>query len=87
MLDKLRNQINKIDRSIIDLIAKRMSISKKIGKLKTGKKSAVLDDKREKEVIKNWQSQSFVKKIDPVFIKKLIDLIMKESKNIQRGRF
>lgn len=60
-LEKLRKQIDKIDSSIVILLAKRMEIVKKVGKLKKKNKLPPLDNKRWKEIIRT--KKGFIKKI------------------------
>ncbi|MDP8003088.1 MAG: chorismate mutase [Caldisphaera sp.] len=50
-IEKLRENIDEIDFQIIDLLNKRISICKEIGKVKFSKKIKVIDLKREKEVL------------------------------------
>lgn len=60
-LNILRKQIDKIDESIINLLAKRMKIVEKIGLLKKKQNIPALDSARWKKVIKS--KKGFVKKI------------------------
>ena len=51
-LSRLRDEIDKIDKKIIEAIAERHQISAKIGKYKKAKKIPIKQKKREKEPIK-----------------------------------
>ena len=51
-LDKARNEINEIDRQIADLFVKRMRAVEDIAKDKSERGLAILDSKREEEIIK-----------------------------------
>ena len=87
MLDLLRKKINSIDLKILKLISDRMSLSQKIKREKENAGLDIHDNQREKKVIANWQKNAFAQKLDSVFVKKLIKLIIRESKRIQRDRF
>ena len=52
-LENLRKSIDEIDRAIIPLFVKRMSVAKKIAAIKHGKNWPVLDADREEQVIRN----------------------------------
>ncbi len=60
-LEGLRKQIDEIDNSIVILLAKRMEIVKKVGKLKKVNNLPPLDNKRWKEIIKT--KKGFIRKI------------------------
>ncbi len=60
-LESLRKQIDKIDNSIINLLAKRMRIIKKVGKFKKENNLQPLDNSRWQKVIKT--KKGYVKKI------------------------
>ena len=52
-LENLRKSIDEIDREIIPLFVKRMSVAKKIAAIKHGKNWPVQDADREEQVIRN----------------------------------
>ena len=81
-LDKLRFEINDIDNNIMDLLVKRMSISKKIGEFKKNNNMKVFDPSREKLLLERLISCN---KLEEDFIKDLWDTIMKYSKGIQKN--
>ncbi len=60
-LESLRKQIDEIDSLIVDLLAKRMRMVKKVGQLKKKNNMPVLDESRWQKVIKS--KKGFVKKI------------------------
>lgn len=79
-LVELRQEINKIDAKLLELLEKRFSISSEIGRYKLVNGLAVEDKKREEEIIANRISSS---ELDEEFIKNLFELIFAESKKIQ----
>ena len=62
-LNKLRNQLDSLDNSLIKLIKKRTEIVKKVLKLKEYK-NQIVDKKRIKVIFKNIRKKSLKRKID-----------------------
>ena len=81
-LIELRENINEIDKKIIDLIKERMEISVKIGKYKSVNNLSILNNNREKEVIENLKNYND-NKLDNKFIERVWLQIMGYSKIIQ----
>lgn len=50
-LNKLREEINKIDEQLLDLIAQRIGVVKAVGEYKKEKGLPVVDKKREEELL------------------------------------
>ena len=80
-LDKLREEIDIIDQQIAELYSKRLSICENIGKVKKQYNLPILNSNREQEVI-NKNSQYVDEKYRESY-KKIIQLIMDESKKVQ----
>lgn len=74
-LENLRKQIDEIDNSIVILLAKRMEIVKKVGKLKKKSNLPLLDNKRWKEIIKTKKG----------FIRKIWEIIHDEALKIEKS--
>lgn len=85
-LIELRENINEIDKKIIDLIKERMEISVKIGKYKSENNLSILNNNREKEVIENLKNYND-NKLDNKFIERVWLQIMGYSKIIQNQNF
>jgi len=73
-LENLRKQIDKIDESIVILLAKRMEIVKKVGKLKKKRSLPPLDNKRWKEITKTKKG----------FIREIWEIIHEEALKVER---
>ena len=69
-LNNVRNQIDKLDYRLLNLIKKRTDLVKKVTKIKKFKKQ-IVDKKRIKKVLKNIKKKSILKKIDPVITRKI----------------
>ena len=82
-LTSFRKEIDLIDTEIFELLEERFEIVEKIGDYKIKNKLAIEDKKREKVMIKNKTQMSG---LPQNFVKKLLTLIMDESKRIQRSK-
>ncbi len=78
----LRKKINKLDSKLIKILEKRFEVCKKIGKYKSKRGILILDKKREKEIIKNLCEKT---NLSRDFVKKLLCLILGESKKLQKN--
>ena len=85
VIKELRNNIDKVDDQIFDLILKRFDYVEKIGNIKKEINMPV-DDKAREEVIIKRLSEKLNTKINYKEIKKIIDPIISISKDIQRRK-
>lgn len=83
-LGSLRKEIDRIDDSILNLLAKRMRISLKVAKFKKKHNARISQPKREKEVLKRLKKQAKDSKIDVGLVEIIYKSIMKQSKDIQK---
>ena len=63
-LNKIRNELDRLDNSLIKQIKKRTKLVKKVLALKD-KKSQIIDQKRIKKILKNIRKKSLMNNIDP----------------------
>lgn len=82
-LQSLRVQIDELDSEILGLLAIRFSLADKIGILKEDNGIPVTDSNREAEMIKNWLD---ISSLGEDFLKKLLELILEESKKRQQEK-
>lgn len=75
---ELRKEIDKIDKEIVNLIIRRMEVSKTIGK----SKEKITDKSREMTVIINALNTS-EEKLEANFLRELFELVIAESKRVQ----
>ena len=85
VIKELRNNIDKVDDQIFDLILKRFDYVEKIGNIKK-KMNMPVDDKAREKIIIERLSEKLSTKINYKEIKKIIDPIISISKDIQRRK-
>ena len=78
-LAALRRQIDEIDMSINEILAKRMRISREIGQYKKEHDMAILQTNRYDEIIKQRMAQGQSMGMDPDFMKAIFEAIHEES--------
>ncbi len=81
-LSELREEIDRIDREIIELLCQRFEIAEDIARLKRETGIDIEDNEREEDIIKNCKEKSGGK-LDEAFVEDLMRLIISESKKIQ----
>ena len=79
-----RKRIDAIDRSIISLLAKRISLSKRIGAIKKKVGAAILDAKRERQVLRNAQAHAKRLGLSKEYAQGVFALILRNSMKNQR---
>lgn len=79
----LRKQIDEIDNNIIEMLAKRMRISREIGQYKKEHGMTILQTARYTEILEKRGAQASFMGIDPECIKKIFEAIHEESVNQQ----
>jgi chorismate mutase len=84
LLDKYRKQIDKIDKKIIDYLAKRYQVVKKVGFFKKKKGLKPFDKKRFQEVLKTRISFAEEKGLPKELIKKIYQIIHQFSLEIEK---
>lgn len=78
-LTSLRKDIDELDNELIDLLAKRMSISRKIGEYKKEHDMAIVQTKRYSEILDKRGAQGTLKGIEAECIKNIFEHIHEES--------
>lgn len=83
-LEQLRREISDCDASILKILKKRFELCLDVAKLKKKLKIDVFQAEREKEVKEFWKSKK-EKVLREEFLMELLDLLLKESKEIQKS--
>ncbi len=82
-LEHLREEIDGLDDELVDLLARRMVIAKKIGKYKKDNHVTILQIRRWKKILQTQTKHGKMVGFDPEFIKQLFNLIHDESIKVQ----
>ena len=80
-MDILRSNIEKIDLLLLDLLCKRLEISKEIGIIKKEKNLPIFDETREKELIKKLIEKN---KLDSIYLEHFWNEIFFISRCVQK---
>lgn len=83
LLDKLRDQIDRVDDEILYLLKRRVQTVKKVLKYKVDNDMEIYQPDREFYVIAKRCSKAKLMNLDEEFINKLYNLILEESNRIQ----
>lgn len=83
-IQSLRKDIDDIDKEIIRLISKRISITKEIGTIKNKNELPIFDFDREKEIFENICNDCIKYNLDEKYINSIFHLIIDYSKETQR---
>lgn len=82
-LDRLRFEIDQIDDELLEVLARRMEVSRKIGDFKQRKRIPILQASRYVDLIKNRIATGAKLGLDDKFIEKIFSAIHEESVNRQ----
>ncbi len=79
LLSMMRQDIDQCDTEIIELLNKRMELSRKIGRLKIEHNMQVVQTSRYDEILSNSMKQAIELGMNPLFMKKVMETIHEES--------
>lgn len=79
VLSELRRRIDNIDKELIDLLARRMHISREIGVYKSRNNMPVLQTQRYDEILNKRIAQAVDLQMSPTFMKSILQAIHEES--------
>jgi chorismate mutase len=82
-LEQLREEIDFLDNELIDLLARRMAVSKKIGAFKKSNNVTILQIRRWKKILQTQTKHGKIVGFDNEFIRSLFNLIHDESIKVQ----
>ena len=81
----LRKKVDEIDDEIINLLGKRQSMVKLIGKIKKSNGVEILSVARERQILKRILLNGEKKKVDLELIDRIYRVIFKNSRKVQRS--
>ena len=82
-LRELRDEIAAVDREILRLVKKRLTVSRKIGELKRKENLEVVDYKVEASVLERAQGIAREEELDPHLARRLISTLIQEAVYVQ----
>ncbi|PIN91521.1 hypothetical protein COU61_02235 [Candidatus Pacearchaeota archaeon CG10_big_fil_rev_8_21_14_0_10_35_13] len=83
-LEKLREEVDEIDKKVLELLSKRKKVVEQIGKIKQEKHLVINDKNREDELIKNVIKKGQTLGLEGKYLRKLYKEIIKYSKKVQK---
>ena len=83
-LEQVRSEITRVDAGIIRLIAERQELADRVAQIKTRKGIAIHDEKRTAEVLSSVFDQAVERKIDPVAVQKIFEILIAMSEDRQK---
>ncbi len=84
-LNIIRKKISVIDENIMKLLKRRMALSLKAKKEKIKTGLNIEDNIREKEILENVKNMAQLYSLDQEFVYRLFQIIINESKTIQKN--
>ena len=78
-LDQLRSQIDRLDNEVIDILAERMNIARKIGEFKKSNNMTILQSGRWDDIVHDRVKKGMEKKLTDGFVVEIFDSIHQES--------
>lgn len=85
LIEQLRKAIDEIDEELLNLLSKRRGFVREIAKLKESLDIPVLDKNREKKILDAISKKAKELELDVKFIKKLYEIILKNSRKEQKN--
>ena len=82
-LDRIRAKIDRIDRKIVQLVAKRISLVSDIGEYKRKNNLPTCDPKREKELLAEKKKIASELNVNPDLVEDIFKRLIKESCSIE----
>ncbi len=83
-LHVLREMIDLQDHQLLELLARRLSLSSEVGKQKKQMGEEIVQPQRQKELLADRLKKAAALGLDPAFVEKLVDLLHSESVAIQK---
>lgn len=83
-LEQVRSEISRVDAGIIRLIAERQELADRVAHIKTKNGIAIHDEKRTAEVLSSVFDQAVERKIDPVAVRKVFEILISMSEERQK---
>ena len=83
-IEKIRTQIDRIDKVIITALAERMSLMPDIGQFKKEHNIPIFQEKREQQIMARLKEAAKEQDLDEKFVEEIFLSIFNEAKRIQQ---
>lgn len=86
-LNELRNQIDELDQQLVDILAKRSALTKRVGEWKSKTGLPIYVPSREAQLIRSRREQAQLKGLSPDMIEDVLRRVMRESYQTQNKHY
>jgi len=83
-LEKLRREVDRIDKVILTALTERMNYMPEIARLKHQRNISLFQEKREKELMKELKKMAKEEDLDGEFVEEIFLSIFNEAKRLQQ---
>jgi len=83
-IPSLRDEIDRIDRELLKLIARRLKSSVEIGQIKASQGLPMVSPSREEELVAEARDDAEAMDLDPDYIEEVMRVVLRHSKHAQR---
>ena len=84
-LSEVRREIEEVDRSLVELLARRCRLARRAGVAKEGARLALLDPRQEAAVVRRGTAQARAAGIDPEGVRSVLWRVIALCRRSQRG--
>ncbi len=84
-LEELRDEIDRIDAEIIELVGRRQDSAGRIARLKYTGHLPIRDEERRREVLNRAFDRAVERGVDPTAVQRLFEVLVEMSEARQRG--
>jgi len=75
-LNELRNEIDSLNRQLVDLLGKRTEVAREIARIKKQEKLPILDAGRERAIKDEMRQLARAQRISVAFVEEMFDLLL-----------
>ncbi len=85
-IDELRDQIDRINKDLLRLIADRQDVSVAIGAIKAEAGMPLYSHEREAHLLEKFRKDAIEFDLDPDYVEELMNVVLRHSRAAQRKR-
>ncbi|CUS47482.1 MAG: bifunctional chorismate mutase / prephenate dehydrogenase TyrA [Idiomarinaceae bacterium HL-53] len=86
-LEDFRQQIDALDQALVDVVKKRLALTKRIGEFKQAEGLAIYDPRREAELIEKRRMEAEQQDVAPDLVEDLLRRVIRESYQTQHAHY